>query len=237
MRRLFKGFLPIVLASVVIACSMPDGMNDDCQWPSEPASALDVRNAAHQRHLVDDVRIAEELGIRYDDSRLALGPARAGWPRTRDECDTKLFNVIGTTHAVTLSDVRQARERLAARQWDPVVHVPLSAVYGLVAVATARRIRSRFPDEKPAAIVAVLFASVVASAGLVVLGHLWAGAVEMIRVGNDHMSYRAARLGWQEHGALVFALGTVTFWLAALACPGGTTRTSRRQDVMPVGRD
>ena len=90
MRRLVTGLLPILLASVATACSMPDGMNDDCQWPSEPRSTLDVGNAAHQRHLVDDVRVAEELGIRYDDSRLALGPARAGWPPTPEQCYTKL---------------------------------------------------------------------------------------------------------------------------------------------------
>ena len=49
------------------------------------------------------------------------------------------------------------------------------------------------------------------------LGHLWAGVVEMIRVGDMHMSYRAGRLGWRGYGREVFALGVLLFWSIVLA--------------------
>src|SRR5437867_9732854 len=68
------------------ACSMRDGMNDACEWPSEAGAALGVRNSAHERHLMEDVRVAEELGIRYNDVRLARGLAVPGKPQTRDDC-------------------------------------------------------------------------------------------------------------------------------------------------------
>src|SRR3989442_14151338 len=75
----------LVFSIGVAGCSMRDGMNDNCEWPSEPATALDLRTPAHARHLVDDVRVAEELAIRYDDLRLAHGPAAPDKPRTRDD--------------------------------------------------------------------------------------------------------------------------------------------------------
>ena len=190
-------------------------MNDKCVWPPEPPARLDLRNRGHQRHLVDDVRVAEELGIRYDDSRRAQGTPAPGKPLTRDECDTALFNEIAASHAVSLDDVRDARRRLARETWNPAMYLPLAALYAVTALTTARRIRRRFhwPDEKAAVIVAAtLLTSVVMSASLLPLGHLWGGVVEMVRVGNQHMSYRADRLGWRGYDREVFILGVLLVW-------------------------
>lgn len=218
MTRLLMLSASLVFSIAVAGCSMPDGMNDNCEWPSEPATALDLRNPAHARHLVDDVRVAEELAIRYDDLRPAGGPAAPDKPRTRDDCDTKLFNEIAHAHAVGLADVREARQRLARGEWDPAIYLSFVALYGLAAFAIARRIRNRFSwsDEKPATIAATLFASAAVSVPSVTLSHLWAGLVEMIRVGDTHMSYRAGRLGWHGHETEVFALGVVLFWSIVL---------------------
>jgi len=207
----------LVFSVCIVACSMRDGMNDNCEWPSEPAIALDLRNRANERHLVDDLRVAEELGIRYSDSRVARGTAPPEWARTRDDCDTRLFNEIAHTHSISLADVRDARHHLA-RDWDLAAYLPLVALYAVAALIMARRIRNRFfwPEEKLAVIVATLLASAAISAPLVPLGHLWGGVVEMIRVGDMHMSYRADRLGWRGHDAEVFALGVVLFWSIVL---------------------
>src|SRR5207302_11315227 len=107
----------------------------------------------------------------------------------------------------------QARERLSDWRFEPMVHVPLAAFCVGAMVAAARRIRRRFPqDERAAAIAATLFASVVLGALVVAVGELWSAIVEMIRVGDTHMSYRAARLGWRGHGPEAFALGVLLFW-------------------------
>jgi len=219
MTRLMTRFLIVsaVFSFGLAACSMRDGMTDACEWPFEAGAALDVRNSAHERHLMEDVRVAEELGIRYNDARLARGLAVPGKPQTRDECDTKLFSEIAHIHAVSLADVRQARLNLN-RAWDPTIYLPLAALYVVVAFALARRIRRRFSwsDEKSAAIVATFFVSLVMATALMPLGHLWSGVVEMIRVGDMHMSYRTDRLGWRGYDLEAFAVGIFVYWSIAL---------------------
>src|SRR5678815_66386 len=56
-------FLLILLAG----CTRPAGMNFDCAWPNDSFGPLDLRNSVHMQHLVDDIRIAEELEIRHGD--------------------------------------------------------------------------------------------------------------------------------------------------------------------------
>jgi len=223
----------LVFTVCTLGCSMRAGMNDACQWPSEPATALDPTNRAHQRHLVDDVRVAEELGIRYDDSRRARGAPSPGKPVKRDECDTALFNEIAARHAVRLDDVREGRRRLAEGSWNPAMYLPLAALYAVAALTTARRIRRRFygPDEKAAVLVATFAASVAISASLLPLGHLWGGIVEMVRVGNQHMSYRADRLGWRGYDREVFTLGVLLFWSLVLIQHGVAPGAQRQRDV------
>ena len=96
--------------------------------------------------------------------------------------------------------------------------LPLAGLYAAAAVVMAKRIRRRFswPGERAVLVVATLLASAAISAPLVPLGHLWGGVVEMIRVGDTHMSYRASRLGWHGYDAEVFALGVVLFWAVVL---------------------
>jgi len=58
---------------------------------------------------------------------------------------------------------------------------------------------------------AAAFASVVLSGFVLALGHLWGGTVEMLRLGNMHMTYRADRLGWHGYASTLFAAGTLLF--------------------------
>jgi hypothetical protein len=208
----------LVLTLCLGGCSLRAGMNHDCEWPSEPASAVDVRSSRHLRHLIDDVRVAEELGIRYSDATgLAGRPSSAQRGMTLEECNAKLFNAIAHTHSITSADVLHARERLDALRWDPAIHLPLAGFFVLVTFAMARWIRNRFSrDEKPAAIVATLFVSATIGGLMLALGHLWGGVVEMIRVGDMHLSYRTARLGWRHYSAEVLAAAVMLFWVVVL---------------------
>lgn len=199
-------------------CAMPDGMNDRCEWPPERAAALDPADPAHEDHLVDDVRVAEELAIRYDDVRLARRIPVPGGPITRDECNAMLFATIARTHSIDVADVRDARARLAGRGPETGIYLPLLALYAVAAFVAARWISHRFPwrDEKGAAVVAAAFVSMAMSVALVESGHLWGGLVEMLRVGNTHMSYRAGRFGWRQFGPTVLALGIASFWMMVI---------------------
>jgi hypothetical protein len=199
-------------------------MNKDCEWPAN----------ARPRTLVADVRTAEELAMRYADSRY---DSKAAHGHLRSECEAKLFNHLSKAHEVSTADVSAAREQLARNSFDPPVHVPLVVFY-LSAVSWAtRKIRNRFTSDER---MAIAFTSVFVGVGIgmivIVLGHLLDGTVEMLRVGNTHMSYRAERLGFREHTAKVFAGTLVLFWCAVLAAYRPRTFGSESSPASPPKR-
>jgi hypothetical protein len=206
-------------------------MNDACHWPAEPRTALDLGNTAHLSHLRADVKVAEELGVRYDDTRLAHGPALEGQPKTRDDCDTKLFAEIATLHSIGANAVLDERAALSSRRPEAVVYLPLVLFYAGIAFAVARRFSAHFdwPDEKPPFLVVGALLSVCVGAGLAGTGHLWGGLVEMARMGNTHMTYRAHRLGWNEFSPLVFVLGIAIFWASVFVAQRKSSASRARE--------
>ena len=191
------------LLLILSGCAMPAGMNDNCDWPVEQ------RRRSDQAHLVADVKVVEELALRYADTRF---DSRAAHGRLRGGCEAKLFEAIAQSHGITMSALGQARDQLDQTTWDAPVHVPMAVLLIAAAILLANRIRARFPhDEKAAAVMATVFTAVGVGIAFVVVGHLWDGVVEMIRVGNTHMSYRAGRLGWREHTGEVFGTAVLLF--------------------------
>lgn len=203
---------------LTVSCSVPEGMNNDCEWPSEQSRPLGLNDRDRAAHLRQDVKTAEELGVRYDDTRLALGPAPPGQPRTRDECDSKLFRQIAALHSVDIRSVLDERERLNSQRPETVVYLPLLVLYAGLSFAVARRLSARFnwADEKVQVLFAGTMASVCLGAVRVGSGHLWGGIVEMVRMGNTHMTYRAHRLGWRDLGPTVFWLGVAVVWISVV---------------------
>jgi hypothetical protein len=182
-------------------------MNEKCAWP---AAAED----AAQWTLVSQVRIAEELAMRYADANF---DSKSRHGQLRSHCETKLFTLIAQRFGVFIPEVEQARRELDARVWDPPVHLPLVAFYFAAVLLLARHVRRRFArDEIFPAGVATLFASLSIAIVFQVLGHLWDGLIEMIRLGSTHMSYRAERLGWRAYGEEVFVMSMLLFWCAVL---------------------
>ncbi len=203
-RSLWRTGLLVFFLSM-FGCSMPAGMNQGCAWP---AAAED----AAQWTLVSQVRIAEELAMRYADANF---DSKGSHGQLRSDCETKLFTLIAQRYGVFITEVEHARRELDAGVWDPPVHLPLVAFYFAAALLLARHVRRRFPrDETFPAAVATLFASLSIAIVFQMLGHLWDGVIEMIRLGNTHMSYRAERLGWRAYSEEVF----VIFDAAVLVC-------------------
>jgi hypothetical protein len=209
----------------MMGCSMPRGMNDKCEWPAEQPFAIDLPDGAHQRHLTADIKAVEELAIRFTDAQGKLSPL-AG-QRLRD-CEAKLFGAIAANHGLTLAQVGEVRKRLDDWRFDPLVQFPLAAVYIAAMAAIARRIRRRFArDEWIPALAATLATSLALGVSILIVGHLWHGLVEMIRVGNTHMSYRALRLGWGRYSHHVFAVVVLMFWCVVLASYGVSARSGK----------
>jgi hypothetical protein len=183
-------------------------MNATCEWPLAPTNN-------EQRSLVADVKIAEELAMRYADVNFH---SKASHGRLRSSCEAELFAVVAQKHRVAPAAIEDARRQLDANVFDAPVHLPLLAFYFVAASFLARKVARRFATEE---IVPAVLATVFLSFGLAVifqvLGHIWNGTVEMVRLGDTHMSYRAERLGFRSYSADVFVLSVVLFWCAVLA--------------------
>lgn len=198
------------------ACAMPNGMNDACQWPDEAAFTADLQDRAHRKHLVDDARVIEELVVRHTDAQWGHGPS-VNKRQTRDACFARLFADVARVHDVTVADVETSRARLREDRFDAAVHLPMAALYVVMTIYITGRVYRRFSgDESLARLVSTLGLSVAASVVMVFIGLQWAGVVEMIRVGNDHLSFRGDNIAWRRQIGELFAAGVLIYWAVAI---------------------
>jgi len=217
----------VVLAFVVATggCINRSGMNLDCQWPTDPPRPLDLRHADHLRHLAADIEVADELVVRYRDEKGGRRPRP--WlgiqVRTRmsnlpsaehaTACRARMTDAIVATHGVMPSQIADVAQRLAARGADLPVTLPVLLFYGFAAWVGAQAIRSRFADDpRPVQLVAVFLVSVAVAAAVVAVGGLWSGVFEIVRVGNEHLSFRASRIAWPNRAPIWFLAAMIGFW-------------------------
>jgi hypothetical protein len=166
------------------------------------------------------VEFAEELAVRYMDARRRsqsgqLKPGRSP-SEVMNTCRDSLLQQIRTSHNVPWKEVLQffGRRSLAI---DLAVILPFLLLYGLLATLLAGWLRRRYPPEDSmmaALAMAVLFSLVFGVGGLL-LGEVWSGTAESLRVGTGHLSYRADRLPWAQHRIGFFVLCVGFFWSAA----------------------
>jgi hypothetical protein len=191
-----------------------------CTWSEELSIALDLNRAADRRHLNGDARAAEELAIRYADAGRGRRSGQfAGldeYRRTRDQCLVALSSEIATRHGVHADQVAGAIGRRDGLL-DAIVLLLFVALYGSMANGAARRLLERFPQDEPwPATIGTAAAAVFASAAAVIVGGLASMIVEMVQLGDMHLSYRASRLPWQQHWQLLFLGGVLVFGAIAV---------------------
>jgi hypothetical protein len=209
-------FLSLLLVTCLSGCVRRSGINADCQWPNEAVSPLDLRDPGQARHLDNDAQFAEELAIRHGDAFLGreTAPERG---RRVEQCTAQLTAWIVRIHDVTPDDVQRAREHRELRVDVVTVFVPMALLFAVVATLVADRVRRRFPwtgDRWPA-IAATALAAVAVSLAVAVVGEVWSWAVEMVRVGDSHLSNRALRLPWGRHRPAICFAGVVLFVVIA----------------------
>jgi hypothetical protein len=237
-----RRLLVIVLASLCIsACSRRSGLNFDCQWVPDPALRVDLRNESHVQHLLEDIRVAEELGIRYGD-RMAgwrlietFGiVSRHGGLKNRDvgrqsqqQCVATLFRAIASTHGVAVSEIEGVRPRLADRGFDLPVTIPVALLMVFALRRFTRWMRHRFEtDEWTGWVVATLFGSCVIPIAVLAIGGAWAVAVEIVRLGNEHVGHRARADGLRANFLVVLGIGIAAVWIGS-----AITAIRKRADV------
>ncbi|PYP78825.1 MAG: hypothetical protein DMD35_10045 [Gemmatimonadetes bacterium] len=185
-------------------------------------SALDLRVRAARRHLRDDALRAEDIGIRYADARNAPHSGHfegfASYDRTTDSCITAMLNVVARTHEVAADTVRASlRHRPVAG--DALAMLSFAALFALVAYGVTGRVNRNFPldggRDSVVAVAAIILTSILVSGAAVMVGEWYAISLEVIRVGNGHLSYRTQRVPWTHHRTKLLVAGMALFWVMA----------------------
>lgn len=131
---------------------------------------------------------------------------------------TALFSAVARNHGVSLDEVRKSVARRPAGL-DLAVMLSFAVLYGFVAYGVTRGLCRDFPLEggwgSAVAVVATIVTSILVSFLAMLVGEWYTLAIEMIRVGNGHLSYRVDRIPWNQHRAELFFAGVAFFWLVA----------------------
>ena len=216
--RLMRPGLIAMFALLVCSagCVRRAGRNSECRWPAET-----IERPADARHLSADSEFAEDLAIRYADTHHGLRTPHfvsgEAYDAARDRCLETLFEEIAKTHGVATGAVSNSLGRHRAGI-DLAMILPITLLYCFGAAKMARTLWRRYPPAENGWIpgtAMILFVSLVFAVGSMMLGEIWCWNVETLRIGNDHMSYRAQRLWWGRHRTELFAGCAVVFWLTA----------------------
>lgn len=218
-------------------------VNTACEWTGDSAFPIEPQHADHQKHLVGDAHLAEELAIRHADAEHGrrFGVEHHGGlldgGRFRAECLSRMLHAIENNHGVTSAQVHLARGQ---RNWtfDVAVSLLFLPLYLLGGIAASRWLSRRLSThDRFVRLVATGMASVAVSfLGLQCL-RFWGAVWEVIRVGNGHMtSIRAASQNrWMHHVDGQLMGGILLFWLVALCCSRVGSVEHPSEDRHPSG--
>ena len=191
----------VLLPTTSAGCRSSDAPKD-CVWHDSGSTTL-----------TQDVKTAEDLAIRYADAR-GLTP---GWREVRIGCEATLFAGVAEQHGVPMAELTRVRGELANRFFDPAVHLPMLLLTLVLSNGVSQTIKRRFSrDERPAFAAAAVFASIFVAALVVFAGHVLSAVLEVYRIGNGHLSYRASRIPWSHQWTQVFCAVCAVSVFAAL---------------------
>jgi hypothetical protein len=228
MRRAILGGMVCLLT---VGCLPRERLNAACEWTADTTVLPPPGDPARRAHLIEDVRVAEDLGIRYGD-------ARGGrvWSdtnrRERAWCTTASLEEIMRLHHVSQAEITAVTG--ARELWIDLlaVFLPMAALFLVASRQVAKRIIAGYDPEDRVIALAVLGILTPVIAGLALgMADMWGWIVEMLRTRNDHISYRAFQLPTSRHGWLVWGIAMGLF--AAIAArellrKGEGTRGERR---------
>ena len=221
----------VLIVSVFLASGFPvvppSRLHLHCESAQDEARPLNPARSIDRQHLRNDVEFAEEIGVRFGDSR-RKAEGRDGEHLRQRECTNALLAGVAARHSVAIDDLAAMRgERPVAV--DALVLIASGALFIWFARLVADRLSNRLADQHPLVgqLSVVVLALAAASTGMVALtlaGH----AVEIVLLWDGHMSYRTGRLPWERHFEWVLAAGFTTFCVTAWS--------SRFLDFVHAGR-
>jgi hypothetical protein len=202
------------------ACAGRARINSNCTWTPQTNAALR-----------DDAELAEDLAIRYADAhrghRSGHYAGAARYASARDDCMASLFALVARDHGVTVDDVRAALLRRPPLVDAAIIGAFLTLVAAGAVMLAGWMFRAFEVTTGVALTTALAVAAVPAGIAGWIAGELWSAAIEMMRLGNDHMSYRAMRSPWSRHSAIFFLVCIALFSAAAVARFSARRRSGR----------
>jgi hypothetical protein len=230
-RAMRRALLGGIVCLWTVACLPRERLNDACQWTADTAVLPPPGDPARRTHLIEDVRVAEDLGIRYGD---AIGGHNGSdlSRRERAWCTSATLEEIMRRHGVSraeLTAVTGAREF-----WIDLlaVFLPTAALFLVVSRHVAARVIAGYdPEDRGGAVLSLVVLMPLVAGIALGVAHMWAWMVEVLRIHNDHISYRAFRLPTSQHGWLVWSIAMGLFAAVAarvLLRKSEGTRTERR---------
>jgi hypothetical protein len=203
-------------------CIERDRVNSTCEWTGDTTFPLDSQNREHQRHLIKDAQLAEDLSVRFADTehkRLSGYKGHGGLidnGRVVKECMARLFTTIENDHVVTSEQIQVARAQ-RNRAFDLAVGLLFLPLYSFGAAGACRRVWHRFASHpRYVGLVAMGLMSFAVSFLGLLGGQLWFAIWELVRIGNDHFGGSRAALNlWGEHSGALLIAGVLLFWFIA----------------------
>lgn len=200
--------LCVSLASV--GCLPRERINADCQWTLDAAlTAADERTRS--AHLLEDVRVARELGIRYAD--VSAGRMnRPEWRRALEWCTERSLTEIEGAHGASRAEL--TRVGSTRELWIDLLAVmlPVALLFAAVSrVIVARVFTDYGRDDRRVAAVVMAILTPLAGGVAVAVAQMWGVVVEQLRLRDDHISYRAVDLPADRHGWLLWAIAIALF--------------------------
>lgn len=227
MRQTLLGALACLCAA---GCLPKERLNDACRFTDDVAVLPPPGDPARRAHLIEDVRVAQWLGIRHGDV-VAGRVFSEAHRRARAQCTDASFGAVMRHHGVAraeLAAVTGARE-----PWVDllVVFLPVTAIFLALGHSAVRRVVAGYDPEDHWVATGVLAVLTPLAAGFGLgMTQMWAWLVEMIRVRDEHISYRAGYLPSSRHGWLIWGVAMGLFAAVAAAV------VLRRGEVAPTRR-
>jgi hypothetical protein len=205
-----KRMLPIWFVLQITLMGCINKTHPACEWSAPAPRRLDLTRLLDRQRLAHNGHTAEDAAIRYADS---LAHNRFEYTRFRTECMNVLFSKVAEVNGVTLDEAHKSLD-IRPLGFDVIVELSFVALYyWFVGRHVARRIHWLYRESFSNALLLIAFASIIVSALAVLIGEFWTGALETIRIGNGHISYRIERIPWQHHRLEIVILGMVLFWM------------------------
>ena len=226
LKRMLQPQMVMALLALLFlpGCVRREGRNSACQWTS-------AQSAVNQRDLSADLEFAEELAIRYMEAN--SGPRdQPAAARAKNRCLGILLTEIGKEHGLSAEEAFRSFGKRAPLT-DLAMNLPFLVLYVLAGDFVIRRLLRRYETSESgmSAILMIVLASVAFGIGGLLLGKLWAGLAETIRVGTAHLSNREFRLPVNQHPILALAIAVALFLAVAVR------RISTRRSTLLTGRE